>query len=509
MNKKLKEKVAESLSSVAPITLIVFALSVSLAPIPTNMTVMFLVGAAMLVVGMGFFSLGTEMAMMPMGDALGGELGRTGRIWLTAVVIFLVGVIITAAEPDLRVLAGQVPAVPDLALIVTVALGVGLFLVVAALRSFFKLKLSHLLILFYGATFAIAAFAPANFVPVAFDSGGVTTGPITVPFIMAIGIGMSAMRGGDDSQEDSFGLIALSSIGPIIAVLILGIGYNPQDATHAPLEMGNVVTTMDVAKQFTDKMPEFLKDVLKALIPICAFSIGFQVLTRKFNGRQMTRMGVGFVYTLIGLVTFLTGVNVGFIPVGHLVGLQIAEASYRWALVPLGMAIGYYIVVAEPAVHILNRQVEEISNGAVSQKAMRLSLSLGVAISLALAMLRILTGISIFWLLIPGYIIALALTFFTPKMFVGIAFDSGGVASGPMTSTFLLPFAMGACDGVGGSVLTDAFGVVAMVAMTPLVSIQLMGLVYARQTRAAVIMEDAEAPVADDIIEFEGGTSDE
>ena len=509
MNKKLKEKIAESLSSVAPITLIVFALSISLVPLPTGTTVMFLAGASLLVIGMGFFSLGTEMAMMPMGDAVGGEIGKSKRIWLMIGVIFFIGFIITAAEPDLRVLAGQVPAVPDMALISTVALGVGIFLVVAALRAFLKVSLSCLLVIFYIVTFLVAFFTPADFTPVAFDSGGVTTGPITVPFIMAIGIGLSAARGGYDSQDDSFGLIALCSIGPVLAVLLLGIGYNPQDATHSPMVLADVVTTRDVAVQFARKMPLFLGDVLMALIPICAFFAVFQLTSKKFNARQLSRMAIGFIYALIGLVTFLTGVNVGFIPVGHMLGAQIGASSYSWALIPLGMTIGYYIVVAEPAVHILNKQVEEISNGAISQKAMRLSLSLGVAVSLALAMLRILTGVSIFWLLIPGYALALAMSFFVPKIFVGIAFDSGGVASGPMTSTFLLPFAMGACEGAGGNVLTDAFGVVAMVAMTPLVSIQMMGLIYARQMKAAEIMESVGAPATDDITEIGEDSSDE
>ncbi|MDR1516388.1 MAG: DUF1538 domain-containing protein [Synergistaceae bacterium] len=509
MNKKLKEKIAESLSSVVPITLIVFVLSISLVPLPTGTTVMFLVGASMLVIGMGFFSLGTEMAMMPMGDAVGEQIGKSKKIWLIIAVTFFIGFIITAAEPDLRVLAGQVPAVPDMALISTVALGVGLFLIVAAMRTFFNINLSVLLVIFYIVTFIVAFFTPPNFTPLAFDSGGVTTGPITVPFIMAIGIGLSAARGGDDSQDDSFGLIALCSIGPVLAVLLLGIGYNPQDATHSPTVLPDVVTTMDVAVQFAKMMPLFLGDVLKALIPICAFFTVFQLMSKKFNSRQLARMAIGFIYTLIGLVTFLTGVNVGFIPVGHMLGAQIGASSYSWALIPLGMTIGYYIVVAEPAVHILNKQVEEISNGAISQRAMRLSLSIGVAVSLALAMARILTGISIFWLLIPGYTLAIAMSFFVPKIFVGIAFDSGGVASGPMTSTFLLPFAMGACQGVGGNVLTDAFGVVAMVAMTPLVSIQMMGLIYGRQMKAAAIMENADIPATDDIIEFGEDSSDE
>ncbi len=510
MNKKLKEKIYESLTSVLPITGIVFLLSITATPLPIGLTIMFLVGASMLVVGMGFFSLGADIAMMPMGEAVGGQFGKTKKILLLVFLSFLMGFIITIAEPDLQVLARQVPSVPNIVLIATVGLGVGIFLVVATLRTLFKIGLSQMLMFFYIIVFALAMFAPRDFIAVAFDSGGVTTGPITVPFIMAIGVGLSAMRGGEHSQDDSFGLVALCSIGPILAVMILGIVYNPSDASYTPVSVANVQTTRDVAAQFARQLPVYLKEVLMALVPICLFFLAFQLVSKKFTNRQLLRVGIGFVYTMIGLVLFLTGVNVGFIPVGHLIGSVIAGSAYKWALIPLGMIVGYYIVVAEPAVHVLNKQVEEISNGAVSQRAMRLSLSLGVAVSLALAMLRILTGISIFWLLVPGYCISLALTFFVPRLFVGIAFDSGGVASGPMTSTFLLPFAIGACEGVGGNVLTDAFGVVAMVAMTPLVTIQLMGLVYGRQMKTAETLESidmVDLPAVDEIIEYEEESS--
>jgi hypothetical protein len=458
---------------------------------------------------MGFFSLGADIAMMPVGEAVGSQFSRTGKIWLVVLVSLLMGFIITAAEPDLQVLARQVPAIPDIVLICTVALGVGLFLVLAMLRAVFKIGLNRILIVFYLILFAVSAFAPKDFVAVAFDSGGVTTGPITVPFLIALGIGLSASRGGLGSQENSFGLVAICSIGPVLAVLILGIGYNPTDAAYTPVELVNVVTTEDVADQYARELPHYLKEVLMALVPICAFFAVFQGVTGKFPRKQLMTVGIGLLYTLIGLVLFLTGVNVGFIPVGHLIGSDIAAGEYKWALIPLGMVIGYFIVVAEPAVHILNRQVEEVSGGTVSQRAMKLSLSLGIAVSLALSMLRILTGMSIFWLLIPGYAVALVLTFFSPPIFTGIAFDSGGVASGPMTSTFLLPFAMGACESVGGNVLTDAFGIVAMVAMTPLITIQLLGMIYAHQTKTVEKIEVAELVGADDVIDYEEGSSNE
>lgn len=510
MNKKLKEKIYESLTSVLPITGIVFLLSVTVTPLPIGLTVMFLVGASMLVVGMGFFSLGADVAMMPMGEAVGGQFGKTKKLAVLIFLSFLMGFIITVAEPDLQVLAQQVPSVPNVILIVTVSLGVGIFLAVATLRTLFGISLSQMLVFFYIVVFLLAAVSPRDFIAVAFDSGGVTTGPITVPFLLAIGVGLSAMRGGKSLQEDSFGLVALCSIGPILAVMLLGIVYNPSDASYTPVSSIDIQTTRDVAALYARELPHYLRDVVVAVVPIGLFFLFFQSLSKKFTKRQIFRIGIGFVYTTIGLVLFLTGVNVGFIPVGHLIGLVIAASAYKWALIPLGMVIGYYIVVAEPAVHVLNKQVEEISNGAVSQKAMRLSLSLGVAVSLAFAMIRILTGLSIFWLMIPGYCIALMLTFFVPKMFVGIAFDSGGVATGPMTSTFLLPFAIGACEGVGGNVLTDAFGVVAMVAMTPLITIQLMGIAYGRQMKAAKTTESidiVDLPAVDEIIEYEEESS--
>lgn len=498
MNKKLKEKISEALSSVLPITIIIFILSITFVPIPIGTTIMFLVGAFMLIVGMGFFSLGADMAMLPMGEGIGAELFRMGKLLLIIFVSFIIGFFITIAEPDLLVLANQVPSIPGVTLIGTVAIGVGLFLVVAILRIIFKIRLAQLLLVLYLMLFTLSYFTPTDFLPVAFDSGGVTTGPITVPFIMAIGVGLAAVRSDKDSQNDSFGIIALCSIGPIAAVMLLGIVFRPADAAYSHVQIAEVLTTRDVAIQYAQKLPVFAKEIGFAFAPISLFFFVFQAFSRHFSKRQVAKILVGFVYTFIGLVLFLTGVNVGFIPVGHLLGSEVASAEYNWVLLPLGALIGYYIVNAEPAVHVLNKQVEEVSNGAISQKAMRLALSIGVSASLALAMLRVLTGISIYWLLIPGYAIALALTFFVPTIFTGIAFDSGGVASGPMTTTFLLPFAIGACEGTGGNVLTGAFGVVAMVAMTPLVTIQIMGMLYTRQMKTAEYTGGAAAVIEND-----------
>jgi hypothetical protein len=514
MNKILREKIMEAFSSVLPITAIVLIVSVILVPMPAGTILMFLVGAALLIIGMGFFTLGADMAMMPMGEGIGIQLTKNSNLFVALFVSFVMGLIVTIAEPDLQVLARQVPAIPALQLILTVAFGVGLFLVFAVLRILLKIRLSVMLIIFYVVVFIVVYFAPDNFIPVAFDSGGVTTGPITVPFILAMGVGVASIRSDKDSQNDSFGLVALCSVGPILAVLVLGIVHQPSGADVETHQVPLVATSRDVVTRFARELPLYFKDVVAALGAIVIFFVVFQLISRRYKRHQLVRIGVGFVYTLIGLVVFLTGVNVGFIPVGHLLGSELAASPFKWLLVPLGVLIGYFIVAAEPAVHVLTKQVEDISSGAIGQKTMRQGLSVGMSIALAITMIRILTGISIMWILIPGYAFALILTFFVPKMFTGIAFDSGGVCSGPMTSTFLLPLAMGACEGAGGDLLTDAFGIVAMVAMTPLIIIQILGLVYGRKAKAGMKQAEPEMePVsmadAGAIVEYEEEAADE
>lgn len=321
----------------------------------------------------------------------------------------------------------------------------------------------------------LAVFAPADFVPAAFDSGGVTTGPITVPFIMAFGTGMASVRSDRKSEEDSFGLISLCSIGPILSVLILSICFNPS-ATSTQAEIHEALTTREAFSMFLGALPAYGKEILIAILPIVAIYLLFQLAFRRFGKHQRLRIGIGMLYTYVGLVLFLTGANVGFMPVGQLIGAEIAVSGHKWFLLPVGMLIGYFVVAAEPAVHVLKKQVEEISNGAISQRSVGNALAIGVSVSVGISMVRVLTGIPILPILVCGYGIALGVSFFVPGLYTGVAFDSGGVASGPMTTTFILPFAVGACEAMGGNVMTDAFGIVAMVAMTPLITIQVLGL---------------------------------
>ena len=478
-----KKPLHESLTSVLPVMLIVLVLCFTIAPVPNNAMVAFLLGGLMLIAGMGLFTLGSEMSMIPLGQAVGSEITRRKKVWIITVVGFLIGMIITVAEPDLQVLANQVPAIENNVIIWSVAVGVGVFLVIALLRIVLGIQLRWLLIGFYAIVFTLAMFVSPDFWAVAFDSGGVTTGPMTVPFIMALGVGVCAVRSDKQAGGDSFGLVALCSIGPILTVLLLGLLYKPDGSSYTPVTVPDAQDTVEMFRSYTHALPEYFKEILLSLAPIAGFFLIFQLLTRRLSRRQIMSMAVGFLYTYLGLVLFLTGVNVGFMAVGNFLGSSIASLDCNWVLIPIAMVIGYFIVAAEPAVHILNRQVEEITAGSIPASAMNLALSLGVAVSLGLAMIRVLTGISIMWFLLPGYALSLALSFVVPKIFTSIAFDSGGVASGPMTATFLLPFAMGACDAVGGNVVTDAFGVVAMVAMTPLVTIQLLGVSYKRRIK--------------------------
>lgn len=505
--KKLQEKLSESLKAVLPIIGIVLLLCFTIAPISPSILLTFLVGAVLLIIGMMFFTQGAEMSMTPMGERMGTRMTQTRKLWLVVFICFILGFIITISEPDLQVLAEQVPSIPNMVLILTVACGVGLFLIVALLRMLFGIPLSFMLIGFYAIVFILAFFVPEDFLAVAFDSGGVTTGPMTVPFIMAIGIGISAIRSDRHAEDDSFGLVALCSIGPILAVLVLGMIYRPTSADYVSEALPSIGDSVELGKLFVNDLPVYMKEIAVALLPIILFFGLFQIVSLHLPKKSLIKIGIGLVYTYIGLVLFLTGVNVGFMPAGNYLGQVIAGLSQPWIIIPIAMVIGYFIVMAEPAVYVLTRQVEEITSGAISSRAMSLSLSIGVSISLGLAMVRVLTGLPILWFVIPGYAIALLLSFKVPKVFTAIAFDSGGVASGPMTATFLLPFAMGACTAVGGNIVTDAFGVVAMVAMTPLITIQILGVFYEYRMKNAR-KEAAMTPAVfldaldDDIIEL-------
>ena len=476
--KELWEKIKEALFSCLPVTAIVyiFALLPGFDFSKTEL-ITFSVGAVLLILGIGLFSLGADMAMTPMGTHVGAGLSRQKKLLLLLGVCFVLGMLITIAEPDLQVLANQVKAVMNGTLLIyVVGFGVGAFLVVSILKIVFRQSLSQILMLFYMLLFAIALLLVVNgngdLLPVAFDSGGVTTGPITVPFIMALGVGIASVLGDRRSKENSFGLVALCSVGPILAVLVLGV-FATGDLCYA---VPDYTVDPDIAGAFLHTAAHTCREVAIALGMIVVFFLICQVLFLKLSKRRIMKIAIGVVFTFLGLVIFLTGVNVGFMPMGYKIGM--AMSSWNPALlIGFGLVIGILVVLAEPAIHVLNGQVEDVTGGLVSKKSMMLGLCIGVGSAIGLSMVRIIFDFSLVYYVIPGYFISMALSLFVPPVYTAIAFDSGGVASGPMTSGFILPLAIGVCVGVQGAdaVLRDAFGVVALVAMAPLITIQLLG----------------------------------
>ena len=504
MFKILLGKLRESSIAVAPVAIIVFILALTpITDFTSTEIITFAICAVFAIIGITLFNLGADMAMTPMGEQIGSGLSKFRKFNLLLVIAFVMGVLITIAEPDLSVLANQVSAIMnETLLIVLVGLSVGLFLLIAVVKVIFKKDLSSLLFFSYLLTFALAALlierGKGNMIALAFDSGGVTTGPITVPFIMALGVGVAAVIGGKHANENSFGLIALCSVGPMVAVMFLALG-SKGDLVYALSDYSlNLGAIGKVA------LNTFLS-VLKALGLIVVFFFLLQFTVLKLPKEKLINIGYGIGFTFVGLVIFLMAVEIGFMPIGYKLGQELAKLDSVYIVIA-GVVLGAVVVLAEPAVHVLNKQVEEITEGTVSKKAMLIALSLGVGISIGLSMLRIIFKFSILYYLIPGYIISLVLSFFVPKMYTAIAFDSGGVASGPLTSSFILPLAIGVCSELNGeqSVLSLGFGIVAMVAMTPLITIQILGFraVFAKTIRNKLAMRRILEADDEQIIDF-------
>lgn len=485
MVKALLSKLKESVISVLPVAVIV--LIVSFTPLTDFSWVeqlTFAICSVFLIIGISLFNLGADLAMTPMGEHVGSGLTKSKKVGVLLSVCFVMGVLITVAEPDLSVLATQVADVMDnMALIITVGVGVGIFLVLAVLKIIFKKNLSTMLMFFYMMLFALSALliesGKNNFLALSFDSGGVTTGPITVPFIMALGVGIATTIGGRHSNENSFGLIAMCSIGPILAVIILAMASDGEisaDSLNAIVQ--GYLQEENLGAVVGHAVLETVKNVSVALGLVVVFFLVLQITVLKLPRKKMIQITIGIAYTFFGLVIFLVAVEVGYMPIGFKLGQSIAN-FHPAVLALFGFGIGMVVVLAEPAVHVLNRQVEEITGGGVKKIEMLVALSAAVGVSICLSVIRMIFHFSILYYLIPGYLISLGLSFFVPKIYTAIAFDSGGVASGPLTSSFILPLVVGACVALNGgeatNILTDAFGVVAMVAMTPLITIQALG----------------------------------
>ncbi len=478
MLKALFTKLKEAAVSVLPVTLIVLLLDCTLLVSFTTQEALVFAGCAVaLIVGMALFNLGADIAMTPMGEQVGSGLPKSGKFKTLLLVCFVMGVFVTIAEPDLSVLASQVKDVLNgTALTVAIGVGVGLFLVLSVLRVVFRIHLAHLMTFFYMLLFALASIiivtGGERFLPLAFDSGGVTTGPITVPFIMALGVGVSSALGDKHDRESSFGFIALCSIGPILAVLILGLTASGEVAYKLP----DYSMSSRLGTEFFHTVGDVGKEVAVAILPIVIFFFLLQFFLLKLPKQRIKQIVIGIFYTFFGLVIFLTAVSVGFVPLGYKMGTQLAAGNPVF-LVLFAFGLGMTVVLAEPAIHVLNKQVEAVTGGAVSKRSMLIALSVGVGVAIGLSVVRAVFDFSVLYYLIPGYFLSLGLSFFVPKLYTAIAFDSGGVASGPLTSSFILPFLIGVCAVLQGEskILIDAFGLVSMVAMTPLITIQTLG----------------------------------
>ncbi len=505
-------KLKENLIAVVPIILIVLLIHYTISPLSPALLISYLIGGVLLILGLTLFLMGADIGVLPMGELIGSSLSKNKS--LIALIFFgaVIGFSITMAEPDLQVMAKQAASInPDIGqqlIVASVAVGSGLFVVFGFLRIVLGFSLKTLLALCYVLVFVLAFFSSPYFAPMAFDSGGVTTGPMTVPFIMALGIGVASVRRSNSKKggsPDSFGLVSLMSVGPIVAVMILGVIFRrdlsgvtlPSSAIFKPESIG------DLLSAYGAQLPHTMQEIAIAMLPLLLLFFIFQFFYLKLPRNKFIRMLVGLLYTFVGLVIFLLGATMGFSPVGSALGAAIAAGEQIALLIPIGIVLGFAIVFAEPAVWVLTQEVEEVTAGRISKRSMMFALGIAVAIAVGLAFFRVIQGFSIWYYALPGYIIALGMMPFTPNPFTGIAFDSGGVASGVMASTFILPFALGICSSVGGNVLTDAFGTVAMIALAPLLAIQAVGLAYKRKAKISDEAEAALAAMEDEVLEDE------
>ena len=473
-------KLKETAVSVLPVMAIVLFLGLTFVPLDKVLLARFTGGGLLLIIGLTIFLLGVDLGIQPMGERCGAELTKKRSLTLLLGVALVIGFIVTAAEPDIQVFGDQVrsifPFVNKLSITFVIAGGVGLFIMLGLLRTVLNLSIKWTFFISYSLIFALTFFTPESFIGIAFDSGGATTGPMTVPFIMALGLGVSSVR---DDNNNSFGLTGVCSIGPVMAVLIYAIVVRSAVGTVA-----EPVATTAVTESFAQIVGHVFRESLFSIAPLFTLFVIFQISLLKMTKRQVIRIVIGFIYAFIGLTIFLIGVNAGFSQTGAELGQKLGTLAISrggvWyvLLIGTGLVLGAIIVCAEPAVWILSEQVEQVSGGTIRRRVLLIFLSAGTALAIGLSMWRAVAGFNLKYILIPGYAIAMLLMVFSPSLFSGIAFDSGGVASGPLTSTFVLSFTLGAAANGNGTGGNDSFGVIALVAMMPLLAIQLMGIIY-------------------------------
>ncbi|MGI6359833.1 MAG: DUF1538 domain-containing protein [Acholeplasmatales bacterium] len=495
MVKAFLEKLLESLKSVLPVTVVIIIVGLFLK-FSLETYLMFLLGAALLVLGLALFQLGAFESTSVIAEDIGKYVVKRRSLVIFITVSFMLGFFIIVAEPSVRVLASQLKDAinPEIIMILTVAIGVGLLMTVGLVRILFKVSFRTIMIILYSIVFLLSiVLSQVNpfFVSVAFDSGGFATGPLSVPFIMSLAYGISRARGDKSSDQDSFGLVGITVVGPILAVLVLGLIYKVDPAT---------IVKDPTILNLGDYLLQYTKDMAIAILPFIVFFVIFQFLDFKYPKKKVIKVLIAFVYTYIGLVLFLAGANASFASVAHLIGGKIAELGISILLIVIGAIFGLLVAAPEPSVVAVNKQVEEVTAGAVSKKVMLAAISIGVAVALVLSMVKVLIGISILYFVIPGYVIAIVLMFVTPKLFSSIAFDAGSATSGALTTAFLMPFAIGAAEVLYPThyeALMHSYGLVVLVSMAPVLSIQILGMIHAIKQRRVETIEGI-----DDIMDF-------
>lgn len=492
MLKKIKGDFINSLETIGPVVLIVLLLSLFI-PMDNMFISSFLLSSILLIIGSTLFTFGADLSMVIIGNKIGKDLVKSKNLWIILIVSFIIGTVVTIAEPDLLVLAEQFTSIPSILLILVISIGVGLCLLLASLRSLFGWDLNKILVIFFIIIFILMFFVPADFIPLAFDSGGVTTGTISIPFIITLGIGLVSNRIDKKAKEESFGLVSLASTGPILMVLLLGLFYKPGSSM---IFDNSMYTNFKYSNYITQTIISF-KEVLIAVLPILVVFVIYNFITRRVGTKEFSKIMIGVLITIIGLTIFLVAANVGFLNMGYYIGEYIGGSNNKNLLIPLIMMISFFIAIAEPAVIILIDQVEELTEGGISKIVMKIALALGVSIASGLSIIRVFTGTSFLYYAIIGYGIALLLTLFIPKVFTAIAFDAGGATGGSLTTAFLLPMAIGACYKIGGNVFTDAFGLASMVSLVPIITIEIVGVVYEIKLKKLSYIEQVDESIID------------
>lgn len=493
----LVSKLKEVLYAVLPITIIVLLLHFTLTPLDSSFIIRFVIGAVLIIIGLAIFLIGVDLGITPIGQSMGSIIAKSNKLWMVVIAGLLLGFFISIAEPDLHILAGQVDSVTSgliskSSLVIVVSIGIGVLIATGLVRIVYNFPLYKLLIVLYLIIFVLSLFTSPEFLAISFDASGATTGALTVPFILALALGVSMLKKDSKaSEKDSFGLVAIASTGAIMAVMIMNI-ISKTDKMTGSLDQVDA-STVSVIGPFLEKIPVISKEIVVALLPIVIVFLVFQKISFKMSKKAVKKILMGLLFTFIGLVLFLVGVNAGFMDVGSAVGFSIASLDNKAYVIIVAFALGLVTILAEPAVHVLTHQIEDVTSGYVKKNVVMGTLAIGVGIAVLISVLRILIPELQLWhYLLPGYALALMMTFFVPKLFVGIAFDSGGVASGPMTATFILAFVQGVAEAIdGANVLIDGFGMIAMVAMTPLIALQILGLVFKIKSKKEGVEPDA------------------